>query len=179
MAWLQKINDWIIDLFKKLFGLSLTGLGEVEPNTIQTYQINMSVPVPDSDYSDGTISYQFGYWGIVDSNNKTFQSGTPEDVFGSFVKNVTITTPSNPGNYLLIAFVTQIDGIYNITKKNLGQCIGSNCWEFTEEKIINEEALSILNKYVIDPPEKPSPGLFSQLVQLIKNFLCGAFGWFC
>lgn len=165
---LQKINDWIQNIFSKLFGLSITGLTNVEPNTMQVYPINMIVPIPDSDYSDGNISYQYGYWGVVDKNNKTLQSGEILGINGSFITNLTITTPSNPGDYMIIGVVTQSDGVYNYQTKT---------WTYSQENIINKEAISILNKYIVAPPTKPISGGFTQFIQSIIDFFKKLFGF--
>jgi|GEM_PF-6412357 hypothetical protein len=166
-GFLQNINSWISNLFNKLFGLSITGATNVEPNTQQSYLINMSVSNPNSDYTTGNISYDYGYWGIVDANNNTLQTGNITGTNGNFIANVTINTPLNPGNYMLIGMVTQINGVYNYQ---------IHSWFFSPEQIINKEAISLSNKYIIVPPTQPVSGGFSQLIQSIINFFKTLFG---
>jgi hypothetical protein len=156
--------------FKSLFsGTQQTILGQVniEPNTQQTYNIDISTTSPDSDWGDGTYQIQYANWALTDKDGNVKKEGTWEPVFGRYTKNVTITTPSNIGDYILLGVITQYDMTYDFPNK---------VWNASEEKVVNKEAINLKNKYVVIAPTTPQPTGFSKLLANIINFFKNLFG---
>ena len=154
---LNTIIDWIKNIFDFFF--SITGQTTVEPNTIQSYQINLLTSIPDSDYSDGTYQRDMSNWAMIDKNNNIIKEGTWEETFGDYSKNVTITVPSNPMNFAIIGL------IYRYTMKYTPG-IG---WETISEEIIAKEGLNVATK-IPAPDDTPIPG-FQSLIKLISDFI--------
>jgi hypothetical protein len=166
------IVEWFKDLFSRIFGLqSIVGSQTVEPNTQHTYQIDLSAPIPDSDYTDGTYQIQYANWALVDSNGNIIQEGTWEKIDGVYTKSVTITTPANIGDYILLGMITQFDMNFD---SNTGQ------WITSEETIINKEAIDLKTEHSITAPEVPIPGGFTKfiasIVEWFKNLWSSIFG---
>ncbi len=164
--WIDSIIDWIRNLFANIFTFSITGPQTVEPNTQATYTIDLNAQIPDSDWSDGTYSVQYGNWALIGENSNIKQQGTWEKINGQYSKSVTLTTPSNIGDYILVGIITQIDMNYNF---DTGQ------WTTGEEQIINKEAIDLKTKYTVEAPEVPLPGGFQKFINDIINFLKNLF----
>lgn len=160
--WIFKLNEWITEFFKKIFGLSIVGKDLVEPNTIETYDINLISTPPDSDWSDGSYSVQYSNWALIDSENSIVQQGTWEETYGEYKKQVSITTPSDIGNYILIATITQYEMAYDFSNR---------LWNVEEERILTKEAIDVQTKYTVIEPEKPSPPSFADLINKIIDFI--------
>jgi len=166
---INKIKEWIKNLFSNFFIFqSIVGPQTVEPNTQHTYQIDLTAQIPDSDYTDGTMSYQWGNWALIDSNGNIKQEGIWEEVNGVYTKSVTITTPSDIGNYVLVGLITQYDMNFDI---NTGQ------WLTGEEQIVNKEAIDLKSEYSIISPEIPIPGGFSKFIDSIGEWLNNIWDW--
>ena len=166
-SWIFKLNDIIQSFFDKIFSLSIAGETNVQPNTLHTYPINLSANLSDSNISDGFISWQYASWIILDRNNKTYLSGQWEDVNGSYIKNVTITTPPNVGDYVLWAMMTEKNATWN-------RSIGS--WNYSEEYPVIREMKSIKTEYSITTPMKPVPSGWAKFLDWLKNFWDSIFG---
>ena len=171
LGWLQTINEWIINFFKRLLGLSITGTQIVEPNTQHTYLINMTAPIPDSDWTDKYIEYQFGIWGLVAKNQTILISGISEPINGFYIRNVTILTPKNIDNYALVGLITQINKTWDSLNGK---------WVQGDEILLNKEAIDIKTQYSLTEPEKPVSsgivGFLSKIWDIIKNIWSSIFG---
>jgi len=162
---ISSIINWLKNIFSTIFGIAtITGSQIVEPNTIQTYQIDLSAPIPDSDWSDGTYQVQYANWALIDSSGNIIQEGTWEKINGKYQKSVTITTPSNIDDFALLGMITQFDITFN---EATGQ------WTTSEERIVNKEAIDLKTKYTIEEPEVPFAGGFGGFIGTIINWLKG------
>jgi len=168
-VWVNKILDWLKNLFKSIFGIqSIVGSKVVEPNTQETYQIDLSAPIPDSDWSDGSYEVQYANWVLLDKDGNIKQEGTWEKVSGKYTKSVTITTPANIGNFALVGVITQYDLTYDFPNKK---------WTTSEETIINKEAIDLETKYSVVEPEVPIPSGFSKFLTAIGTWLKSVWDW--
>jgi len=167
LSWLSSLNDFIGNFFKRILGLSITGDNIVEPNTIHTYSIDMSVNPILTSYKQGQTSWQWGSWGLVDKNNNVIQSVEPESINGTYKKSVTITTPKNLGDYALVGIIEQVDATWD---KNIGN------WVYSESKIVNKEAIDLKSEYSISSPTQPTPSGFGKLIGAILDFFKKLFG---
>lgn len=166
-ALLQKINEWLTNFFKSLFGLTITGEKEVEPNTQHTYFIDMATEEPDNDWSDGSYQIQYGSWALIDKNENIKQEGQWEELDnGIYIKSVTITTPSEIGDYALVGLIDQFDMVYDYQTKQ---------WS-SIETIVNKEAIDLKSEYTVEEPSKPVPSSFTQLIQRIIEWIKDLFG---
>ncbi len=167
---IQNIIDWIRGLFNSFFKLSITGSSIVEPNTLQTYNIELTTQVPDSIWNDGTYEVQYANWALISSNGEIKEEGTWERVNGSYNKEVIITTPSNLEDFVVIGVITQIDMTYNSTTLE---------WSSSEERIVNKEAIDVKTKLSVTEPEEPPPSGFTNLIDRIldwfRNFFSNLF----
>jgi len=163
MKFINSIINWLKNLFTIIFTQqAVIGPQIVEPNTVHTYQIDLSASIPDSDWSDGTYQIQYANWALVDSSGNIIQEGTWEKINGVYQKSVTITTPSNIGDFVLLGMITQFDMTFNNV---IGQ------WETGEEYIVNKEAIDLKTEYSIIEPEEPVPGGFIRFITSIINWL--------
>ena len=162
LSLINRIIDWFKNLFSTIFvQQSVIGPQVVEPNTQHTYEIDLSATIPDSDWSDGTYEVQYANWALIDSSGNIKQQGNWEQVNGKYVKSVTITTPSDIGDYALLGMITQFNMTYD---SSTGQ------WVTSEEQIINKEAIDLKTEYTIEEPEVPIPGGFQKFIQIIIDF---------
>jgi len=150
-----KILDWIIGLFDYFFAIA--GPSVVSPGSIETYSIDLTAPIPDSDYSDGIYQIQMANWALVDRNGNIKEEGEWEEVKGNYVKNVNLKIPSEAGKYVLIAIIQQYDMEYNFDTSE---------WETVKEDVIAKEGIDIESK--IPKPEPPVP-IWSNIVELLKR----------
>ncbi len=166
--WIQQLNQWITDFFKKIFGLSIAGLSEVEPNTQATYEINLSTSPADSNFSDSSYSVKFANWAVTDSVGNIKMQGTWEKIpNGKYVKNVTITTPSQIGNYMILGMITETNMTYD----------GFNhAWIVGEEKAILQEGIDLETKFRVTSPPTVSPSGFLKFIQSIIDWFKNLFG---
>lgn len=125
---------WIIGaiiLAIALFGQTGGNIGEFSivrlASDVNKYEIELTVDAPDSDYSDGTVEYQYGHWAIL-KNEEILESGTKE-VEGYLKKTINI----GDGNRIEAA-ITQIKGTFNIDK---------GLWEYGDEEIIGNLSLDL------------------------------------
>ena len=169
-VFVNKIISFIRKLFSQIF-VQQTIIGDkiVEPNTLATYQIDISTNIPDKNYSDGTYQVQYGAWALVDKDGNILKNSDWEEINGEYKKSVTITTPNNIGDYALIGLIEQFDMDYSYNNK---------VWN-SKESIANKEAINLETKYSIIEPEKPSPYSISSILGSIKSFICNNFGFFC
>ena len=170
IGFFQQINEWISNFIKSLFSLSIAGEKTIQPGSTHSYLINLSVNPADSYLNDGTLSYHFGMWGLYSKDGTLINSGSPEDVNNSYIKNVTLTTPQSIGDYALFGMVTQIDKTWNPQSGN---------WSTSSEYIIRNESIALKNEYSITSPEKPvSKGIsfFSDFFNWLKNIWNSLFG---
>ena len=164
---LQSINHWISNFIHNILGLNIAGNLVVQPNTVNTYFINMSVnPVVD-DLINGYRTWHFGSYGLVDSNNNTINVGNPIPINDSYIQNVTLTTPANIGDYALIGIVEEINATFN-------QSTGT--WIYSNSTIIDKEAIKLSNYYSITEPTQPTPVGFAKFWQSIISFIKSLFG---
>jgi hypothetical protein len=166
----QKFILSLINWFKGLFGFgtaSIIGQASIQPNTQQTYTFNVSALTPDSDYSDGTYQVQYANWALTDKDGNIKQQGDWEQVNGNYLKSVTITTPSNIGNYVLLGVITQYDLTFNYD---------TGAWTNGEEKIVNKEAIDLTSKRSVTTPVNPTAGGFSKFLSSLFSWIKGIFG---
>jgi len=169
LSWIFRLNDIIQNFFSKIFGtLSIAGDTIVLPNTLHTYKINISTNNVDSNISDGFVSWQYASWIVLDRNNKTYLAGFWEDVDGLYLKNVTINTPSNVGDFVLWSMITEKNATWN-------RSIGA--WTYGEEYPVIREFKSIKTEYSITTPMKPvATGWLAQVVAWFKDIWASIFG---
>lgn len=171
-SFINKIVTWIVTVFKNLFPQSIAGATLVEPNTQETYQIDLSTDAPDTDWSDGTYQVQYGSWALVDKDGNIKQQGEWEEISdGKYTKSVTLMTPSDIGNFALVGLIDQFDMSYDYTTKT---------WN-SAETIVNKEAIDLQTKYTVVAPSNPNPSPISSFVAFIKSFLCNKWkiSYFC
>jgi len=167
--WISLIVDWFKNLFSGSLFLSQTMLGNttIQPNSIQTYTINLTAPTPDNDWSDGNYQVQYANWALIDSNGNIKLQGNWEKINGIYNKQITITTPSNIGNYVLLGVITQYNMTYDYS---LG------IWNHAEEQLINKEAINLKSKYSIISPTNPSASGWNNFLSSIINWFKNLFG---
>lgn len=166
---ISDFNKWISDFIKKILGFSIAGTTEVSPNTLQVYSIDMNVSPADNDFSDGSVSWQFGDWGVVDSSNNTIKYGTPERISnGKYQKNITLTIPSNIGDYALVGIITEIKGEWDSATGN---------WTYSNETIINKEAINLRTRYSVIEPTMPTSKGFLGIINAIVEWFRRLFGF--
>ncbi len=166
---ITKIIDWFKNIFASIFMVeqSVIGPKTVEPNTVHTYQFDITVTMPDSNYSDGVYQIQYANWALLDSDGNIIQEGTWEKVNGVYSKSVTITTPSNIGEFALLGIITHFNMTWDTT---IGQ------WETGEEYIVNKEAIDLKTEHSITEPEEPIPGGFTKFITDIINWVKNLWG---
>jgi len=162
---LIRIWDKIKAIFEKISPrFSIVGEKVIEVGKNYTYQIELRVPPPDLNWSDGTYQVQYASWALIDKNKNIIQEGEWEEINGTYLKNITIKAPENVDDYLIIAMVTQFDMNYNTETKS---------WDTSEEKIILLESINLrtTKPTIITKPSKPSP---KGIISWINSVL----GWF-
>jgi hypothetical protein len=164
---INKILDWLKSLFS-FFKFEIYGETYPVVGSQQNYIINITTTKPDKDYSDGTYQVQYASWILVDGSGNIINKGEWEEVDGSYYKQITLTIPPNPGNYVLVGVIYQYDMKYNPTTLK---------WDIINEGVVAKEALN-LNAKLIQPPKPPMPDLFA----ILKNIWCwilSLFGFRC
>lgn len=170
-AFKNLILNLIQSLAQLLTGQTIVGATSVAPGSTQTYNIDLSVPVPDSDFSDGYYEIQYANWILSDEDGNSLQEGAWVEVKGSYIKDATITVPNVQNkNYVIASIITQINGTYDY---------GSETWSFSEEVPIIQEGIDVKTKNSINPPISPGPGGFSKFIQAIKNLFCKILPFLC
>jgi hypothetical protein len=162
---ISKIIDWLKSIFSFL---KFEIYGEQYPTvgSMQTYTINITTTPPDSDYSDGSYQVQYGSWALIDNNGNIINKGSWEEVSGNYYKQVSLTIPSSPNNYVLVGLIYQYDMKYNSSTMK---------WEIVNQQVIQKEAMN-LNARVIAPQKPPAPS-FADIINSIINWLKGLFSW--
>jgi hypothetical protein len=164
---ISKILDWLINLFN-FFKFEIYGEQYPTVGNMQTYTINITTTPPDSDYSDGSYQVQYGSWALLDKSGNMINKGDWEQINGSYYKQITLTIPSNPGDYIIVGLIYQYDMKFNTTTLK---------WDTVSEGVVSKEAMN-LNAKVIAPPTPKPP----DILQVLKNFWCwfiGLFGLRC
>jgi hypothetical protein len=123
----------------------------------------LSATSPDTAYTDGTYQEQYANWALLDSNKNIMQQGTWEKVYGSYSKDITITIPNNPSNYVLIGTIYQYDMKYQ-----------NNAWVTTSESVIAKDALNIQTGMPI-PVANTGNLNFGNILQNIWNWITNFF----
>jgi hypothetical protein len=163
---IDSIKSWFTNLFDKIFTYqSIVGDKSIEPNTQHTYQISISTDTPDKDYSDGTYQVQYGNWALLDSEGNIEQEGNWEEIDGIYQKSVTITTPSQIGDYVLVGIIDQFDMTFDYSTGE---------WSYTES-IVNKEAINLETEYSVTNPTNPTPSALSQFLSKIWNWFLNLF----
>jgi hypothetical protein len=162
----SKLLNWLKSLFS-WFTYQIYGEQQPLVGSQQTYIINITTTPPDSDYSDGTYQIQYASWALLDRNGNIISKGDWEEVRGRYYKQVTLTIPPNPGNYVIVGIIYQYDMRYNPTTLS---------WSIVNEGIVAREAMD-LNAKIIAPP-KPSLPQFTNILSSIINWLKSLFSWF-
>lgn len=157
----------IIKSFLSLFtSQSIVGNVSVALGSTQTYNINLVVPAPDSEFSDGFGQVQYASYVLSDSSNNIIKEGAWERIYGSYQKAVTLTVPLDSNkDYVLVGVITQMNGTYNY---NTGQ------WSWTEETPIIHEEINIKTKYSVISPIIPPSGGWAKFTA----FLNAIIDWF-
>ena len=166
---LSAIFNWI----KSLFGLTaqtISGPATLQPGTTQTYNISISAPTITSDYTTGFDTVEYGNWALIDSSSQAILSqGSWQTVNGTYNINPLITIPSvSNHNYALVGIVTQANGTYDYT---------TGTWSWTNQTIIDQEAINIKTLYTVTTPISPPPISITSIFSSIWNFLKGIFGF--
>jgi len=173
---LDSIWQWLLDLWNKLLQLphSITGVQEPLVGSTETYQISIALPPADTNYSDGTYQYRTAKWFVVKNDRSVLVESDWKDVVDTYVDTATITYPSNPENYMLVAVVYQYDMVYNTTKQD---------WSIAKQDIIAKEGISIKTKLKaidISSIAKPSTSsLIDSLISWLKGLFCSWFHMWC
>jgi hypothetical protein len=160
---ISKILEWLRMLFS-FFKFEIYGERYPTVGSVQTYTINITVTPPDSDYSDGSYQVQYGSWALLDKNGNIINKGDWEQINGSYYKQITLTIPSNPGDYVIVGLIYQYDMEFNTTTLK---------WDIVSEGVVSKEAMN-LNAKVIAPPIPKPPDIW----QVLKNFWCWLIGLF-
>jgi hypothetical protein len=160
---INKILDWLKSLFS-FFKFEIYGEAYPTVGSQQSYIINITTTKPDKDYNDGSYQVQYASWALVDGSGNIINKGEWEEVDGSYYKQITLTIPPNPGNYVLVGVIYQYDMKYNSTTLK---------WNIINEGVVAKEALN-LNAKIIQPPTPPTPNLFA----ILKNIWCWLLGLF-
>ena len=159
--------DWLSQIFASLISFTITGASEVTPGTSETYQIHLTAPVPDSDYSDGTFSTQYGYWAMVDKDGNIIDGETAGvEVDGVYSVTAIVTIPENVNNHVIMATITQIDSTYDFP---------TSTWIHGTEYVVTKEAISLSTKLPIPTP--PLAGGLSGVLTAIWTWITGLFSW--
>ncbi|MBU0894869.1 MAG: hypothetical protein KKB88_05490 [Nanoarchaeota archaeon] len=165
---LQNIISWLNNLWDTLLKQSIVGDTQVQPGSTHTYQISLTTTAPDSDFYDGSYSIQYGNYALIDSEGNILKEGNWEQVNGQYTKSVTLTVPTEQNKqYALIGVITQTEGNYNY---QTGQ------WTFSEEQILNKEAIDIKTLYEVREPTNPIPSGFNKFLSSIIDFFKNLFG---
>ncbi len=156
--------------FLAFFGIAaqITGSQEIPVNVPATFTVDLTTTqVPDTDFSDGTVSKHFGTAFVTDDSippNLLFNTGTDE-VAGQFIKTVDYT-PTSTGRLVIGGVIVRTSNTYNFQTQ---EWIG-----WTDPQIIAQEQTLVV---VTGPPQPPEPELdfttiISNIVQSIRDFLC-------
>ena len=183
---LQGIWDRIMSWLKTIFGFRIvterlevvTGDIAYPGDTFQhtfTLQNTKTMSIPDTDYTDGTASFAYTAWMIVDENGNIVYKGSVNQVNLSPGQTVTVpVTWSIPsyqpvGKYAISAILIEIPMHWDRTQQR---------WIQDEAVIIDKQAVE-LNISTITPP--PPPGdIWSQIQAWWQSFLewlKNLFGW--
>jgi hypothetical protein len=164
---ISAILDWLRAIFS-WFKFEIYGEQYPTVGSAQTYTINITTAFPDSDYSDGTYQVQYGGWVLMDKNGNAIQKGDWEQINGSYCKQITLTIPSSPGDYVIVGLIYQYDMKFNPTTLK---------WEIVSEGVVAKEAMNLNAKVIA--PQTPKP---PDILQVLRNFWCwfiGLFGFRC
>lgn len=161
---LIRLANWIdnIILSLKEFFTSQTIIGpqDAQPGTTQTYQIDLSTNIPDTDFTDGDYQIQYANWVLVDEDRNIIEQGGWEEINGTYNKNVTLTLPEELNKYALIGIINQYDMKYDFTTKE---------WKQIKDEVVVKEAYNLRTSLPV--PEKPSSPTFEKLKNIIDNFV--------
>ncbi|MHC4397875.1 MAG: hypothetical protein ACYS1A_19700 [Planctomycetota bacterium] len=162
---IQAILAWITSIFNFFF--SITGETVVQPGQTYVYTIAISAPVPDTDFTDGTMQYQYGNWALVNNNGLIVQEGEWESVEGTYAKEVSITVPQALGNHALIGVIHQYDLSFNF---------GTGEWETVREAVVAKEGIDL--RTTLPAPQAPVPilSLLGDIIAGIWQWILGLFG---
>jgi hypothetical protein len=166
---LMKLRSFIDGLLKLLgIGASVTGSSaSVVPGGSATFNINMVVANPDSDYTDGTYQAQYGGWALYDSNyNIVAQASNWKQIQGTYTDVVTVTMPQTTGKYAFTAVVIQ----YNMNYLN-------NAWAQSDAQLLAKDGVSIsVGAPAPSVVTTPVGNWFTNFLATIINFIKSLFG---
>ena len=140
-----------------------------------TLKNTKNTSIPDSDYQDGTASFVYAVWFVVDASGNVVHSSDP----------VEITSLPAGGTYSITAswqIPESVEGKYAVTAVLLEIPMR---WDSSQQKWIQEEPI-IIDKQAVDvninpipAPPKPDPLLWlTNLFQRLLEWLRGIIPWF-
>ena len=173
---LKKLSNWFSRLWN-LVPLSIVGATEytlpdasvpsLASQAEVSYDVSLEAAAPiDATISDGTYQVRYCTAGMVSKDGSIHSSTTPERCENVWSKQFDTTIPTKVGDYVVVAIMTQYDGVYD-----------DGAWRWGQEKIIAQEALNVKTKAPIPGSESlPQPGFLAKFANGIINFFKQLFG---
>lgn len=172
---ISQLIDFLNQVFatlKALFGLSIVGEQNVNPGSVQTYNIFLNEPYPGSyDYTQGNYTERYCAVALVDNNQNVLSESGFTKCNISYAKNFTATMPTGVfSNYAIVAVMTETRQHYDIA---------TSSWVVDyQNKIIQREALSLTSKVVVPPVSTTAPFSFASIIQAIIDWIRSIFAMF-
>jgi len=166
----QQFVDWVKDIISKLFPMQISPLslygGDVVQETI-TLTNKKTTSIPDSDYSDGTASYTYKLWMVLDSSGNIVYKGSVIEISSLAAGATTSVSPSwtvpkdlPQGTYVLTGCLVEIPMHFDKT---------TGVWIEDQAVVIDKQGIELDIKQIGAPP--PPTDLWGQLAQLWQQFI--------
>jgi hypothetical protein len=171
-AFITDLLGFIKTVLEKL-PFTITGPSTVEPGEFVNYNIDITVPAPDHDYTDGTYQTRFGHWALVDSTGKILRESSGDELVGNhFVATANLRIPeTGEGEFVFLGVVTEVNSEFDFD---------TGRWVNGPEVVIAKEGVNIRTKArVLDVVGKPNvvSGGISGVFSFIRDFLGSIFGF--
>jgi hypothetical protein len=171
-SFISDLLGFIKTVLEKL-PFTITGPSTVEPGEFVNYNIDITVPAPDHDYTDGTYQTRFGHWALVDSAGKILRESSGDELVGNhFVATANLRIPeTGEGEFVFLGVVTEVNSEFDFD---------TGRWVNGPEVVIAKEGVNIRTKArvlnIVGKPNVVSGGI-SGVFSFIRDFLGSIFGF--
>lgn len=152
---------------KEALGLSISGATIVNPGATQAYVISMPEPYAGSyDYTQGKYTTRYCGAGLVDKNNVVISETGFTPCTTGYNKTFSANIPAGKyTDYVVVAVMTE-------TKQNYANGVWTTEYQ---NKVIQQEALSITSKVVVPPTTTTAPTGIGAFLAQLWNWIVGLF----
>lgn len=163
---LVSIGDWILNLFASFNFMSISG-NTYDPGTSLTPSVTVTSPIePDTDYSDGDVTYLYGKWLLYKDQEKINEGEWTQLSSTTYSPSIT-KTYNQAGRYAFVVVIASAKSTYDYETDTWSS------WAISEVDK-DAEAFTV----GIPEPSEPSVGILDNIINTLVNWLTDLFNIF-